>query len=111
MLNFNGRDDSDSSPWKVIVLDKSTKDVIAALFVTADLRKHGITLFLDIDSERQPIADVSAIYFVESSDEVIQKITRVASSELSFSFPAGYFQWPLRLLFPQLLFIHFEGSP
>ena len=43
-------------------------------------RKHGITLHLLIDSERQAIPDVPAVYFVQPTEENIDRIIRDASA-------------------------------
>lgn len=41
------------------------QDILAPLLHVNELRKHGVTLHLLLDSERQPIPDVPAVYFVE----------------------------------------------
>lgn len=39
-----------------------------------ELRRHGVTLHLQLDAIRQPIPDVPAIYFVTPDSAVIQRI-------------------------------------
>jgi hypothetical protein len=48
----------------VLVLDRHTRDLIAPLLKVNDLRRHGVTLHLLLESDRQPIPDVPAVYFV-----------------------------------------------
>jgi hypothetical protein len=60
--------------YKVLVLDRSTKDVLAPLLRVSELRRQGVTLHLLIDSDRQPIPDVPAVYYIHPSDENIQRI-------------------------------------
>lgn len=49
MLNFNTLPDANGQwkdSWKIFIFDDYCKDIIACLFHVADLRKHGVTLFL-----------------------------------------------------------------
>lgn len=48
----------------MLVLDRHTRDLIAPLLKVNDLRRHGVTLHLLLESDRQPIPDVPAVYFV-----------------------------------------------
>jgi hypothetical protein len=52
---------------QVLVLDRHTRDLIAPLLKVNDLRRHGVTLHLLLESDRQPIPDVPAVYFVRPS--------------------------------------------
>lgn len=70
---------SDAEVYKVLVLDRQTKDIIAPLLRVSDLRRQGITLHLMIDAERHSIADVPAVYFVAASEERIKRITQVST--------------------------------
>ena len=44
--------------------------------MSQELRKHGITLHLMINVNREPIPDVPAIYFVEPTKENVQRIAQ-----------------------------------
>lgn len=57
---------------QVLILDRYTKEVLAPLLRVNELRRHGVTLHMLLDSERQPIPDVPAVYFVEPSETTIQ---------------------------------------
>ncbi|GIL46543.1 hypothetical protein Vafri_3525 [Volvox africanus] len=94
-LNFNGAlgKDSPGESYKIIILDRFTKDIIAPLLRLNDLRKHGVTLHLMLENERQPIPDVPAVYLVQPSPSNIERITADAvaglydSMHLNFTVP------------------------
>ena len=48
--------------YKILILDKFTFDVIAPLLKVNELRQHGITLTLLLESEREQIPDLSLIH-------------------------------------------------
>jgi hypothetical protein len=77
---------SDDEDFKVLVLDKNTRDIISPLLKVNDLRKHGITLHLMVDSERQPIPDVPSVYFLEPTHENVKKAVRDAAAGLYDAF-------------------------
>lgn len=71
-----------SSSWRVLVLDRGTRDIVGPLLSVSDLRKEGITLHLMLHSERQPIPDVDAVYFVAGSMDNINRIVQDARDSL-----------------------------
>ena len=58
---------------QVLVLDSFTRDVITPLLRLNDLRKAGVTLYLLIDSERQNVPDVPAIYFTRPASDNVKR--------------------------------------
>ena len=79
MLDLNRDGASDDSknwndPWKILVYDAFGRDIISPLLLVADLRKRGITLHLLLDSEREQIADVPAIYFVQPTAANVKRL-------------------------------------
>merc|ERR1719150_505051 len=62
--------------WKVFVYDKYCQDVIAPLLKVGGLRNHGVTLNLSLNTDRQPVADVPAVYFVEPTKENVDMIKK-----------------------------------
>lgn len=77
MLHFNASPAvkaGEEDVYKVLVLDRYTKEVLAPLLKVNELRRHGVTLHMLLDSERQPIPDVPAVYFVEPSEAAVQRI-------------------------------------
>lgn len=78
MLRFNakagpGANGADSQ-YKVLVLDAYTRQLISPLLAVNDLRKYGVTLHLLVQSDRQNIPDVAAVYFVQPTPENIKRI-------------------------------------
>jgi len=77
MLDLNreaGDDRSWHDPWKVLVYDAFCRDIISPLLKLGDLRKRGITLHLLLDSEREPIPDVPAIYFIQPTRANVKRL-------------------------------------
>jgi|APGre2960657444_1045066.scaffolds.fasta_scaffold00560_9 hypothetical protein len=85
--------DSGEEVFKVLVLDRSSRDVVSPLVRVADLRKHGVTLHLLLEAERQAIPEVPALYFVSPTDAVVRRLGRdlqqglYAASHLHFTSP------------------------
>lgn len=79
--------------YKVLVLDRSTRDIVSPLLHVADLRRHGVTLHLLLESERQSIPEVPSLYFLSPSDAGVRRVGRdlaaglYASWHLHFSSP------------------------
>ncbi|GAA5937086.1 syntaxin-binding protein [Sporobolomyces koalae] len=62
--------------WKVLVMDKVAQDVLATSLRVQDLRDQGVTLHMQLHSERPALPDVPAIYFVSPSSANIQRIAQ-----------------------------------
>ena len=60
--------------WKLLIYDTYFRDIISPLLKVGDLRKHGVTLHLLLNSEREVISDVPAIYFVQPTRENIKRL-------------------------------------
>lgn len=77
MLHFNSKNpgrNQDEETYKVLILDGVTKDIVAPLIRVDELRSNGVTLHMQLASDRQAIPDVAAVYFVEPTDAVISRI-------------------------------------
>ena len=61
-------------PWKVLVYDAFCRDLISTLLKKGDLRKCGITLYLLLDSDREQISDVPAVYFMQPTQANIKRL-------------------------------------
>ncbi|KAE8144500.1 Sec1-like protein [Aspergillus avenaceus] len=61
--------------WKVLVFDNMGRDVISSVLRVNDLRTWGVTIHLNLNSNRYPIPDVPVVYLVEPTPENIQMIT------------------------------------
>lgn len=68
--------------YKVLILDRFCKDIVAPLMRVSELRTQGVTLHLLLESDRQPIPDVPAVYFVQPTQENIEKIVQDAAAAL-----------------------------
>lgn len=49
--------------------------------VVQELRKHGVTLHMLLETERQPIPDVPAVYYVQPSEAAVARIVQVQQWE------------------------------
>ncbi|XP_050542304.1 sec1 family domain-containing protein 1 [Daktulosphaira vitifoliae] len=79
MLNLNSSDfkDNGSEPvWKVLIYDRRGQDILSPLIPIKELRECGVTLHLNIHSERDPIPDVAAIYFCMPDQENLDRIAQ-----------------------------------
>ncbi|KAF3910534.1 hypothetical protein ABW21_db0200829 [Orbilia brochopaga] len=75
--------DEEGEPlWKVLVFDNLGRDVISSVLRVNDLRSNGVTIHLNINSQRYPIPDVPAIYLVEPTSENVQLIAKDMQAKL-----------------------------
>lgn len=82
VLNLNtaaapGKDPAEL--YKVLVLDRFSKDIVAPLLRLNDLRRNGVTLHLMLEAERQPIPDVPAVYLVQPSPSNVDRVVQDAA--------------------------------
>lgn len=66
-------EDSDDV-WKVLVYDKTGRDILAPLLSVAELRSAGVTLHMLLHNARHPIPDVPAVYFVAPTRENVARV-------------------------------------
>nr|CAH8842266.1 unnamed protein product [Trichobilharzia regenti] len=77
MLNLNTTPNSSDGPqWKILIYDQLGRDIISPLLTVKDLRMLGVTLHLMLNSPREQIPDVPAVYFVYPSKENIYSICK-----------------------------------
>ncbi|XP_031436478.1 sec1 family domain-containing protein 1 [Clupea harengus] len=85
MLNLNApllKNTAAEPVWKVLVYDRFGQDIISPLLSVKELRDMGVTLHLLLHSDRDPIPDVPAIYFVMPSEENIDRICQDLRNQL-----------------------------
>ncbi|KAF7704196.1 hypothetical protein HF521_021268 [Silurus meridionalis] len=85
MLNFNApplKNTAVEPVWKVLIYDRFGQDIISPLLSVKELRDMGITLHLLLHSDRDPIPDVPAIYFVMPTEENIDRICQDLRNQL-----------------------------
>eukprot|EP01028_Stygiella_incarcerata_P002822 TRINITY_DN1533_c0_g1_i1.p1 TRINITY_DN1533_c0_g1~~TRINITY_DN1533_c0_g1_i1.p1 ORF type:complete len:694 (+),score=220.46 TRINITY_DN1533_c0_g1_i1:110-2191(+) len=68
--------------WKVLVYDRRGRDILAPLMTVGDLRKEGVTLHMLLHSDRLPIDDVEALYFVKPARENLDRIVQDIKNEM-----------------------------
>uniref|UniRef100_A0A8C5CYW3 Sec1 family domain-containing protein 1 n=1 Tax=Gadus morhua TaxID=8049 RepID=A0A8C5CYW3_GADMO len=89
MLNFNApplKNTASEPVWKVLIYDRFGQDIISPLLAVKELRDMGITLHLLLHSDRDPIPDVPAIYFVMPTEENIDRICQDLRNQLYESY-------------------------
>ncbi|TRY79462.1 hypothetical protein TCAL_06784, partial [Tigriopus californicus] len=60
--------------WKLLLFDRVGQDILAPVMNVKQLREEGVTLHLNIHSDRDPVPDVPAIYFCQATDENLRRI-------------------------------------
>ncbi|CAD7080183.1 unnamed protein product [Hermetia illucens] len=60
--------------WKVLIYDRIGQDIISPLVSIRELRELGVTLHVQLHSDRDSIPDVPAIYFCAPTDENLDRI-------------------------------------
>ncbi|ESP00794.1 hypothetical protein LOTGIDRAFT_200665 [Lottia gigantea] len=89
MLNFNApitKATSNEPQWKILVYDRFGQDIISPLLTVKELRDLGVTLHLNLHSDRDSIPDVPVIYFVMPTDDNVQRICRDFENQLYESY-------------------------
>ncbi|XP_065203264.1 protein sly1 homolog [Planococcus citri] len=78
MLNLNEpiSNLSGETVWKVLVYDRFGQDIISPLISIKELRELGVTLHVQLHSNRDPIPDAPAIYFCMPSEENLGRISQ-----------------------------------
>lgn len=72
----NGLDDfgAEDADWKVLVYDAHCRDILAPLFNVRQFRDLGVTLNLMLNTQRERVPDVPAVYFVAPTKANIERI-------------------------------------
>jgi hypothetical protein len=60
--------------WKVLILDKVSQEILATSMRVQDLRDQGVTLHMQLHSDRPPLPDVPAIYFIEPTSDNLRRV-------------------------------------
>ncbi|KAL0951692.1 hypothetical protein HGRIS_008368 [Hohenbuehelia grisea] len=88
--------------WKILVLDQTTKDVLATVLRVQDLRDVGVTLHVQLHTPRPPLPDVPAVYFVAPTLQNIQRIAQDLEKGLYESFHLNFVEPLPRALLEEL---------
>lgn len=68
--------------WKILVYDSYGKDIVAPLLSVSQLREIGVTLYLQLDAEREHIPETSVVYFVLPTKANVDRICKDLEEEL-----------------------------
>eukprot|EP00939_MAST-03C_sp_MAST-3C-sp1_P001108 g1108.t1 len=71
---------------QIFVYDEFCRDIVTPLLTVSDLRDCGVTLHMTLHSKRERISDVSAVYFVEPTEENVRRIAEDCENDLYGSY-------------------------
>ncbi|ERL91253.1 protein sly1 homolog [Dendroctonus ponderosae] len=77
MLNLNqpfSKQATSEPSWKILVYDRTGQDIISPLISVKELREQGVTLFVQLHSDRDPIPEVPVVYFCSPTEENLGRI-------------------------------------
>ncbi|KAL9252634.1 SEC1 family transport protein SLY1-like protein [Drosera capensis] len=79
------------SIYKILIYDKHCQSILSPLIRVPDLRLHGVTLFFLIEkSDRRPILDVPAVYFIQPTEPNIRRIVKDVGNGLYEKFHVNF---------------------
>jgi len=70
------------NPWKIVVYDAHCRSIISPIMNVSDLRSRGVTLHLLLSSDREPIPDVPAVYFIQPTNENVATVAKDCAKRL-----------------------------
>lgn len=68
--------------WKVLIYDSHAKSVMTSLLKVGNMRSYNVTLFLELETKREAIRDVAAIYIIKPCKESIDRIIEDLNGKL-----------------------------
>ncbi|CAF1222221.1 unnamed protein product [Rotaria sordida] len=92
ILNLNTPPSSISSlstvdtAWKVLIYDELGQDIISPLLTVKELRDLGVTLHISLKSDRDPVDEIAAVYFIMPTKENISRIGKDVAEGLYESY-------------------------
>lgn len=79
MLNLNNTQTkslANEPVWKILIYDRVGQDIISPLISIRELRELGVTLHIQLHSDRDSIPDAPAIYFCAPTEENLGRISQ-----------------------------------
>ncbi|CAF2065083.1 unnamed protein product [Rotaria magnacalcarata] len=75
ILNLNTSSSATvDTAWKVLIYDELGQDIIAPLFTVKELHNLGVALHLSLKSDRDPVDEIAAVYFIMPIKDSISRI-------------------------------------
>ncbi|KAM0911457.1 hypothetical protein ACQ4PT_013472 [Festuca glaucescens] len=97
MLHLNQQQSSpdcggegEEEAYKILVMDGPCISLLSPVLRVGDLRKHGVTLHLNIDKARQQVPDAPAVYLVRPTPANADRIAADAAAGLYASFHINF---------------------
>ena len=75
--------------FKVLVLDRATRELIGPLITLQELRRHGVTLVLSLEAKREAI-DSPAVYLCSPTEEAVRRVAKDAREALYSSISVNF---------------------
>jgi hypothetical protein len=76
--------------WKILIFDQRCQDIISSVLRVNDLRELGVTLHLQIKSDRAPVTDVPAVYFLEPTQDNMERLVQDLSRRMYDSYHLNF---------------------
>ena len=80
--------------WKVLILDEPCRLILAPLISVNELRKRGVTLHAPLESDRDALDDVAAVYLCRPTEANASRVARDCAAGL---YGACYVNWSTRV--------------
>ncbi|XP_047087254.1 SEC1 family transport protein SLY1-like [Lolium rigidum] len=85
-----GGGEGEEEAYKILVVDGPCISLLSTVLRVGDLRKHGVTLHLNIHKARQQVADAPAVYLVRPTPANADRIAADAAAGLYASFHVNF---------------------
>lgn len=82
MLALGDGDEDGPVDWKVLILDEPCRELLAPLVSVNELRATGVTLHAPLESPRDALGDVAAVYVCRPNDANAKRIAQDAAQGL-----------------------------
>ncbi|KAM0923414.1 hypothetical protein ACQ4PT_005555 [Festuca glaucescens] len=86
----DGGGEGEEEAYKILVMDGPCISLLSPVLRVGDLRKHGVTLHLNIDKARQQVPDAPAVYLVRPTPANAGRIAADAAAGLYASFHINF---------------------
>ncbi|XP_047073142.1 SEC1 family transport protein SLY1 [Lolium rigidum] len=86
----DGGGEGEEEAYKILVMDGPCISLLSPVLRVGDLRKHGVTLHLNIDKARQQVPDAPAVYLVRPTPANADRIAADAAAGLYASFHINF---------------------